>query len=135
MIQKATDPAPPRDLFGKVLFRESGVSRVALDAGRLALGLDLLNYFQDGHDPAHDPETSEGELSFEGVSVLELDPEDALSPLPKGTDAEILRLDAVEERDGRPVVTLVLQRIEYATHEHTTLVARFHATSAAWRPD
>ena len=135
MIQQHLSSTPPRDLFEKLALRGSVVTRVALDpaARRLSLGLDLLNYNQAGHDAENDPETSPGELVFEGIALIELDPEDALSPLPSGGDAEILRLDADEERDGHPVVTLVLQRSDYATHEETTLVARFHASTAAWQ--
>jgi hypothetical protein len=136
MIQKVTETSSPRALFRMLSFRGSVIMRVAHDssAERVVLCLDLLNYNQVGYDFACDPETSAGSLSFEGVSVLELDPADALSPLPEGGDAEVLRLDASEERGGLAVVALVLQRADYVTHENVTLVARFHAASVAWRP-
>jgi hypothetical protein len=136
MIQKVTEISPPRALFRTLSFRGSVVVRVAHDyaAERVVLCLDLLNYNHVGYDSACDPEMLAGELSFEGVSVLELDPADALSPLPDGGGAEVLRLDVDEERGGCPVVTLVLQRADYVTHENVTLVALFHVASVAWRP-
>jgi hypothetical protein len=136
MIQKVIEASPPRALFQTLSFQGGVVVRVAHDcaAERVVLCLDLLNYKQAGYDFACDPEMLAGELSFEGVSVLELNPADALSPLPEGGDAEVFRLNASEERGGLAVVALVLQRADYVTHENVTLVARFHAASVAWRP-
>ncbi len=137
MTKNPVVPASPRDLFTKVTFRGSPASRVAFDPAtkKLTIGADLLNYNQATYDPERDPETAPGELAFEGVTPIELDPKEALDPFPEGSDGEILELHADEERDGRPVVLLVLQRTDYTTHENTTLVARFHATSASFRPD
>ena len=137
MIPKASPPTAPRDLLRALSFHDAVADRIAHDAaaGRLVVHLDLSLDNQAGYEPACDPETVPGELRFEGVRVVEVDPPGMLAPLPAGGDAEIFRLDAGEERGGRPLVTLVLRRTRYAPREEITGAARFHADTASFHPD